>query len=218
METEIYKGFHIRTGKSNKIERWLIDNQHYYPKVRLRPDDRVLDLGACIGTWARWALDQRILDLTCIEPEEGNFELLKKNVRDSRAELINAAVVPNDYSQGKITLHVSPTACWHSLTPRKRERPKQSVLALRMEDVLNATRPTVIKVNLQGAEYGVMSGPIPSCTRLITIGMYVLWGEDHTDDALALHQHLCDEGFQLLNKLNFESKSLFKIGTYERRG
>jgi len=62
------------------IREVLFQNEYKLPE-RFEPDDRIVDIGAHIGTFAIACLERRAKWLACYEPVKENFEYLDRNLR-----------------------------------------------------------------------------------------------------------------------------------------
>jgi len=127
--------------------------------------DVVLDLGGNIGSAAR-AFCQAGARVVSYEPDVDNFALLAANAPEAHA--IRAAVTATG---GDITFHVSPDTPWsHGITPRPGGK-TISVPSCAWPEVLTSARPTVVKCDIEGGEYQLDWGLLPSTVR--TVGMEV---------------------------------------------
>ena len=132
-------------------------------RSRVRRADVVFDIGANIGYYT-------ILFATLVgpeghvfafEPEASNLQLLRKNV--SVNGLTNVTIVPQAVSDhgGETELYISHgTSCMHSLYPSKFTGHSVKVGVLRLDDFVNqrSLRPSLIKLDVEGAEYRALLG------------------------------------------------------------
>lgn len=120
--------------------------------------ERVLDIGAHIGGFSRYALDRDAQSVVSVEPDPCNFALLQQNTRDTRSHLINAAMVRR--ADGPVNLYYTKRGFSHgmnSITPF-RGRSSIEVHSISFDMVLSTFHPTVIKVDCEGAEYDFLDG------------------------------------------------------------
>lgn len=74
--------FAYRPGTQDELcIREVIFRNEYKLPDRFEPDDRIVDIGAHIGSFAVACLERGAKKLWCYEPVSGNFELLDKNLR-----------------------------------------------------------------------------------------------------------------------------------------
>jgi FkbM family methyltransferase len=76
-----------------------------YGHLPLWPDvSTVVDLGANIGLAARWlSVRYPVARIVCVEPEPGNVEILRENVRELDATVIEACVGGRERHVGLVT-------------------------------------------------------------------------------------------------------------------
>lgn len=97
LNVKVLGKFFIRIGNSSDIcvlNNILVLNE-YRPLLNLKKIKNILDCGANIGISSRWFLHFfRDSEIIAIEPEQGNFSLLQKNLMDlsSRVSLVQGAV------------------------------------------------------------------------------------------------------------------------------
>lgn len=143
----------------------------------LRPDDRVLDLGAGAGVVSLTAA--RIVGpgaVTAVEANPQMHRALRRNFHRNDAEairLIKGAVVAADHADAQITLNVNPgfwSASVHQ-NPRLRSMPMQ-VPAKRLPQLLRTSGATAIVMDIEGAEREVLRAALPPQIRLIVLELH----------------------------------------------
>lgn len=77
--------FWIRNDFDEKVIKEVIYDHEYerWGDITIKPDDIVIDCGAHIGSFTRLALSKNA-QVISIEPDDGNFELLKKNTEGQK--------------------------------------------------------------------------------------------------------------------------------------
>jgi FkbM family methyltransferase len=150
--TERYRGVYCRV---NTSDQFTVREMETYKPMVLDKDDVVLDLGANIGAFAvlRASHCRRVI---CIEPEAGNFKMLKGNLKGKRKmTAVRAAVVASDYPNEVVSLHVNEGKgkTIHSLRPY-RGRAVVPVPALRFGELLKLyPDATAMKCDIEGGEH-----------------------------------------------------------------
>ena len=133
---------------------------------------RVIDLGANIGIFSI-LVAKKFPNATvfALEPEQKNFEILKRNVEASKAKniiLVNKAVAARS---GTALLNISGNntgahSLFHNVSDGKGET--QTVPTVTLNEFLPAD---IIKVDAEGAEYEIFEKEIPDC-KLIVMEMH----------------------------------------------
>jgi len=138
-------------------------------------DETVLDIGGNIGCYSRYAWEQGARKIYCYEPEESNFNLLRENVSGTSIKIFNQALMSNPESE-KVDFFIPKNeknmgGC--SLTIQGGRR-KVSVKTKRFSDVLEALRPSIIKMDCEGAEYDLLlNTPLPDCVKRVCIELHL---------------------------------------------
>lgn len=141
--------------------------QKVYKLLQIATGDVVLDVGAYIGTFARWALTCGAKSVYSYEPNPESFKLLNKNVHGHSVFTTWAAVVRGE-SQGVQTLYVNPEfgfSATLSADRGKKRTQKYEVPTMDFEEILHRVHPDVIKMDVEGSEYDLIGGDIPAYFR-----------------------------------------------------
>jgi autotransporter strand-loop-strand O-heptosyltransferase len=135
-------------------EIFMVKDYEYENYVRVQPNDVVLDIGANIGGFARYANELGAEKVVCYEPEWKNYQCLVKNLPiNARAE--NVAV--SDKS-GLITLFLDNYGGGHSLINTdvngSRTRNTQKIQSVTLNSILDSIHTiNFIKMDVEGAEH-----------------------------------------------------------------
>jgi FkbM family methyltransferase len=126
----------------------------------VRPGNRVVDVGANVGFYARILAESVGPNghVYAFEPEETNFALLTERSRPYvQIHLARAAVTDRD---GRVELHLSPDLNVDHRTYRSDEaRRTVPVKAVRLDTFFDDRTPLdFIKMDIQGAEYAALLG------------------------------------------------------------
>ncbi|KAJ8600017.1 hypothetical protein CTAYLR_001861 [Chrysophaeum taylorii] len=140
-------------------------------------DHVVLDCGAHIGCFSRYALDRGARSVKAFEPEPSNAALARHN---SKAEIVQAAVVARAETTTTATLVLGRTRArdgarntWrhalerynHYAEPANLEAlPRQTVRCVGFFDVLDDD-VTFVKLDVEGAELEILDGFLPGAWR-----------------------------------------------------
>lgn len=121
-------------------------------------DKVVIDIGANIGCFSRWAVENGAKEVIAIEPEINNFNILKRNSSDNLNVIrINAALTPKP--MGKIALYLSPTGKnpGNSSIHARRGRIETEVNTVDIGSIFEYNPDiTVAKIDCEGAEYDLL--------------------------------------------------------------
>lgn len=167
--------FWIAEADGRESLAWLIweinDDQTYLGhEGAIRPGDVVIDAGAHIGVFSRWALKRGAARIIAIEPSPDNITCLERNLAPEIAEgkvTIVRAGVWNEESQLTLSLHSHVTAkptlfdtadTTHSITVPV--RPLDHML-----EELGVDRVDFIKMDIEGAERQALAGAAKTIER-----------------------------------------------------
>lgn len=125
----------------------------------VEPNDRVADIGGGIGFSG--SLAAQIVGSANLAVYEANPEAaetirrtLAHNSFDSPVH--NYAVVDDDYRGSSIAFNVSAVLCASSTLDISGESRKIEVPVIRFGEILRTFRPTVVLMDIEGAEYGAL--------------------------------------------------------------
>jgi FkbM family methyltransferase len=128
-----------------------------YNKLNITQNDVVVDFGLNIGMFTCFALKRGAKQVWSYEAEASNYELACRNVElngfeKDRYELFNLAVVGNQDEIRYFSINTKKNKGAHSLV-EKRGRDRTTVHCININDVLKQANPTIIKMDIEGAEY-----------------------------------------------------------------
>lgn len=121
-----------------------------YKAVSIDPHDRVLDIGGNIGAAARYFTAYGA-SVVSYEPDPASFELLRRNVEGFAVEVIEAAVTPSNLLTEFYRSPGRNQAC--NSTQAKRGYEMFFVKSYTLSDVLARAQPSVVKCDIEGAEF-----------------------------------------------------------------
>jgi len=158
-KTGMFNGFHARPIDAAIL---MEAQKKPYRRLNIEPGDVVLDLGAHIGTFARYAIDEGASHVIAVEPHPESVELLRMNVQGRAVTVIDSAVDSDIlYDSGtpqrarKVPGRGTGRGGWEPI--------KVSSVTL---DELLVHQPTRVKCDIEGGEYDILPHPMPTVRRL----------------------------------------------------
>lgn len=150
----------------------LAINPEYQIKVKLmalqhasRLDfSNTLDIGANVGLWTRWLVEQGAKTVTCFEPMVENLECLRENVKDLTNVIINPFALSD--VAGDLHLYTTQTNSntgTATIVHNHAYTVEYTVPCKRLDDLNLA--PTFIKIDVQGAEIMVFKGGLETLAK-----------------------------------------------------
>lgn len=123
----------------------------------------LLDIGACAGAVSQLALKRGANRVISVEPHPVNVASLRANCPN--AEIIECAVVSDSYVGDTIRFYEAKTGnltIGSTVTPlRPGTRNNLEVPVVRFNYLLEKYRPDIIKMDVEGAEFDILTGPLP---------------------------------------------------------
>lgn len=141
---------------------------------RIGPADRVLEIGTAIGVVAAAVLRQRPAATLHYEPNPDLVAAAGRTLEANglAAEIRTAAVVPDAVPGGSVTLHLGADFWSSSLTRREGTTREIAVPAEPFAAVLAEFRPTVIVMDVEGAECDLLLHPELAGVRTIFVELH----------------------------------------------
>ena len=157
----------------------------------------VLDIGANIGCFSRWALDRDASHVISLEPEPHNFAVLVKNTENDYNVTCHNRALTSDLD-GEMELYLSPTGKnpGNSSTTYRRGRVVEKIQAMSVEQLLEF-HPVihVAKIDCEGAEYEFIETLIPAYPMLEQVALEIHISGYGVGKAEKLHEFMLSEGF-----------------------
>ena len=194
--------------RSETTDLRIVQGQKIYEELFSREVDTVLDAGAHIGAFARFAASHT-KKIICVEPEADNFLLLLRNTIDiGSAVLIRAAVTDNKKllraGSGAFRVSKSYNQAVHCLGTSS-----EMVPVISFRKLISIYEPQVIKIDIEREERGLNFCNLPSSIISIAIEYHpVSFGRN-------IHEILLKQGFTSVRLLDF-SKGCNDVGIYRR--
>ena len=137
---------------------YIDDSIYQLEGCSLRPGDYVLDLGANIGIFSRWASDMGAAKIYSFEPVQENFQLLALN-RPLNCEAHRLAVSNKDFEALEIAY--KPWAPGGSSIVKHEDGEIQKVLTITIDTALSTgliDKIDFLKMDIEGAELMAFEG------------------------------------------------------------
>lgn len=167
----------------------LILDEGVYDNVPVRPDDIVLDLGAHIGTASRLFLRKGAAHAVAVEADPANLPLLRRNLARQPATIVPAAV---GAANGRTTFYTRADRAFVGSILGDPTRKQTTVPVVAFSDLLRVHRPTLVKFDIEFAEYGLPElRALPDHVRVLTGEVHIRFVGIFTDrpmDAAELRQ------------------------------
>lgn len=136
---------------AGEIRRGLYD-------LAFHPGEVLVDIGAHIGMASiPWARENPKTHFVAYEPDPANYANLVRNIKANRVynvEAINAGLAPTPC---KLT---QETHAWNTGGNRSQPSASGTVPGFTLQAIKDKHRPTVLKIDCEGAEFGSVQGDI----------------------------------------------------------
>ena len=170
METTMFRGLYVRPGTYD--EYVIKEIQGCYGMLDVY-DKVVMDIGANIGAFTRWALAAGAGAVVGFEPLHSNYFMLKKNVGTiDMVSTFQRAIT----SDGKpVELYYVPDGKnpGNTSTKIQRGRDHVTVQSTSFLTALSDHCPEVVKVDVEGSEYDWLHGNLPPCVKQVAVELHL---------------------------------------------
>lgn len=127
---------------------WEINFHDEYTELEIRPGDTVLDLGAHIGGFTRWALQQGAAQVIAVEPHPESFALLMRNTTGYPVVALHGMVGTDVVYGGGNPMNVGMV--------KRRGFHRIDAPEYDLDLLLRNRRPDIVKMDIEGAEWGLL--------------------------------------------------------------
>lgn len=177
---------HLPDHLINDAIRKAITRGHYESQEtvavgkHIREDDRVLELGAGAG-YITMQLASRIggKNLLSIEANPKMVPIIEENLLANQIDgvtVINAAVVPDNFTKDHVRFHMTAAFWASSLNGTMAENWKSTktidVPAVRIGELLQEHKPSVVIMDIEGGEQGLFDAIWPEHVRLLIVELH----------------------------------------------
>lgn len=161
----------------------------------IRPDDRVLELGAGLGTVTlALCLLHPDTPVTTVEADPRLVDILRRNVaqNNGKVDIISAVAAMED---GEIDFHIAPDFVMSSAVKAGKNAKTMRLPKADVQRLVHETNPSVLIMDIEGAEIDILNRLDLSPLRRIVVEFHptITSAEVITDTIL----HLVAEGFVL---------------------
>ena len=199
------------TWDENAVARIITDRDYARPEHVIRADDTVIDIGGNIGCFtlvaARAATRGRVL---VFEPDSGNFDLLSKNVALNGLTNVVATRNAVSGSTGVLRLFKGQHGPLHTTIASRvgGGQDLEEVPSVTLRQIMDQhdVKRCFLKMNCEGAEYGILYNTPPEYLRRIdrvALEYHQVDGEDKLTSGRRLAAFLQEHGLQVFEFTDF---------------
>ena len=168
--------------------------------VPLEVGDRIMDCGTYIGTFAAAAMEQGAASVVCYEAAPKNFLLAVANMAryGERAKVVEKALTAGHAKT--VQLSMSSFSGANSILPSANRPKALTVVACNFSDELMLHRPTIVKIDVEGAEYDLLGSLKPgelAGVRCLFVEFHPI--DDREAKIAAIRAYFEAEGFTVLS-------------------
>jgi FkbM family methyltransferase len=142
-----------------------------YGPVPVREGDVLLDLGGHIGAASRLLLDKGVAHAVAIEADPANIPILRRNLNGRPATVIWAAVAEK---AGRVPFYTRADRGFVGSVLADPPRRRHTVPAVPFSGLLARYRPTIVKADIEFAEYGLPElRALPAFVRVLAMEVHI---------------------------------------------
>ena len=181
-------------------------SQCIYGSLNIRPGDRVLDLGAHVGSFTVLACQHGASHVTAVEMIPATTATLAQNITGMPVDVIAGAVTAEATATGRAAAVTGSRASrmrsfvlGDAKSKVSQTAHQASVMALPFAELLEQSRPAIIKFSLEGGEGRVLTSHaqlMASAGVRQVIGYHYTHDERFLSQAQALHAALKSAGYR----------------------
>lgn len=192
----------------------FLDHQYRYcDEVIKRAKGAVIDIGGHLGFFSLYAsLLNPTVPIYCFEPHIGNFELLKKNLKDNRVRNVTAKNLAVSNQIGEVDLLISKEDLNHSIVraiePTNEVQKVQTITLEKIFDRHHIGHCDLIKIDCEGAEFPILEDSPPAIFDRVSHIFLEYHDWVPNGDHRRLKKFLEARGFKVENYPNSKMKEL----------
>ncbi len=192
----------------------FLDHQYQYcDEVIKKAENAVIDIGGHLGFFSLYTslLNEKV-PIYAFEPHVGNFEMLKKNLKENRVRNVTAKNVAVSGEIGEVELQISQEDLNHSVTGALEPTGEtQAVHATTLEHIFKKNRlekVELIKIDAEGSEFNILYNTPDDIFKKIE-NMFIEY-HDWTPEQnhMELREFLLNKGFKVEKYPNNKIKEL----------
>ncbi len=192
-----------------------------YKCLEISPGDVVLDIGANIGAFTKYAYELGA-DVYAYEPEEENYLIMLKNIkvasgehRPRRVLAQQCAVVGDDSKSISLYVNSKKNKGLHMTRP-VRGREGVTVRAENFDEIIEARQPNKIKIDVEGGEYSFMPTVFPDCVEKLAMELHFQYNKEWRGMAVKIHEDMLSQGFSVIREPKFTGGNWTTLAGYSR--
>ena len=205
--------------RPNTLDEYIFKEiKSSYSCLDIQEGDIVLDVGANIGAFSKYALEKGALNVFAYEPEPENFDLLIANtsmIPSHKIFRFQYAVVGTDQTEVELYINSKKNKGLH-MTREVRGRDSISVRAENFCKIIDKLKPNKIKIDVEGAEYGFMPIEFPDFVDRIVMELHFQYNKEWRPLAIKMHENMLKQGFSVIKEPQFRGKNWTTLVGYSR--
>ena len=203
--------------RPNTLDEYIFKEiKSSYSCLDIQESDIILDIGANIGAFSKYAMEKGAFRVYAYEPEPDNYELLVINTGGAGHILrFQRAVVGTDQTEIELYINSKKNKGLH-MTREVRGRDSISVKAENFCKIIDKLKPNKIKIDVEGAEYGFMPIEFPDFVDRIVMELHFQYNKEWRPLAIKMHENMLKQGFSVIKEPQFKGKNWTTLVGYSR--
>ncbi len=193
-----------------------------YKCLEISPGDVVLDVGANIGAFTKYALELGA-EVHAYEPEEENYLIMLENINsldaiayaNKKVLTERCAVVGDDSKSISLYVNSKKNKGLHMTRP-VRGREGVEVEAKNFDEIITSKQPNKIKIDVEGGEYSFMPTVFPDCVEKLVMELHFQYNKEWRGMAVKIHEDMLSQGFSVIREPKFTGGNWTTLAGYSR--